>query len=104
MEVGKARHRRNAATDAVGMGTRKGTRHSEARLVELFRQAHDTAEMLENLALCKQAQRSAIDLFKIDLDLAPRCLYLLHPGQAVGGLLQRKYFLRVLFHGAIALP
>jgi hypothetical protein len=88
-----------------GMGNAKGDGHgSEPRLIELLSQAHDTVEMLEDLALCKQAQRSAIDLFKIDLDVAPRCLYLLHPIQAVGGLLQGEHFLSVLFHGAVALP
>jgi hypothetical protein len=49
-------------------------------LVELLSQGRDIVGMLGNVALSKEAQRSAIDLFKIDLDLAPWCLYLLHPG------------------------
>lgn len=67
--------------DADGNGEReKGNRNnSEPRLIELFSQAHDTIVMLEDLALSKRSQRSAIDLFKIDFDLSPRCLYLLHP-------------------------
>jgi hypothetical protein len=73
-------------------------------LVKLLGQGWDTVGMLDNVALSKKAERSAIDLFKIDLNLAPWCLYLLHPGQAVGGLFYWKNFLRVLFHRAISFP
>lgn len=73
-------------------------------LIELLRQAHDTVVVLKSLALSQKVQKSAIDLFKIDLDLAARCLYLCHPGQAISGLFHWEHFLRILLHGAVPLP
>jgi hypothetical protein len=103
MRVRMPRHRRNAAADAERNGKRKGIERSEPCLVELLRNNHDTVGRLKVIALSNELQ-SAIDLFKIDLDLAPRCLYLLHPCQAIGSLLHWEHFLGVLLHGPVTFP
>lgn len=74
----------------------------EPRLIELLNQTHNAIEMRKDLALATEATL-AVDL-KIEINFATRCLYLLHPGQAIRSILHRKHFLRILLHAAIAFP
>lgn len=75
----------------------------EPGLVELFGQAHDAIERLEDFTLRKKVEQSAIDL-EVDLNLVAWCGYLLHPRQSVRSLLDRENLARVLLHVAVALP
>ena len=52
---------------------------------------------------CRSSHESAIDL-EVEVYFALWSLYLLHPGQAVGGFFDRKHFSCVLLHGTVALP
>jgi hypothetical protein len=60
------------------MEKQKRLNRSQPRLIELLSDDDDAVRRLERLALSRELQ-SAIDLFEIDLHIAPRCLYLLHP-------------------------
>jgi hypothetical protein len=74
----------------------------EPRLIELLNQTHNAVEMRKDLALIARTTL-AVDL-EIEINFTARCLYLLHPRQAVRSLFHREHFLRILLHAAVAFP
>lgn len=75
----------------------------EPGLIKLLDQTHNAIEMRKDFALRQHMEMLAVDL-EIEINFATRCLYLLHPRQAVRGLFHREHFLRIFFHAAVAFP
>jgi hypothetical protein len=82
-------------------------RRLEPCLVKLFGQSNDDAiTMAKGFILKKINEQLAIDRYTL-VEIAAwclGCLYLLHPGQAIGSFLHREHLPRVLFDVAVALP
>jgi hypothetical protein len=74
----------------------------EPCLTQLLGQTDNAIVMRNKFSLLGRLE-SAIDRV-VEFDFACWCIYLLHPGQAIGSFLHRENFARILFDVAVTFP